>query len=77
MKKYLKKGLAALLSVLISISTAFAMPVSVSALVETENLEKATAPLPIGSDAINSANGFENLKFENSTVRAAWGVFIL
>lgn len=62
MKKYFKKGLAALLSVLISISTAFAVPVSVSALAETENFEKTTTPLPIGSDAINSANGFENLK---------------
>ena len=62
MKKYFKKGLAALLSVLISISTAFAVPVSVSALAEAENFGKTTTPLPIGSDAINSANGFENLK---------------
>ena len=38
MNKYFKKGLAVLLSALISISTAFAVPVSVSAIDETMNL---------------------------------------
>lgn len=62
MNKYFKKGLAVLLSVLISISTAFAVPVSVSAIDETDELDKITEPLPIGNDAINYANGFENLE---------------
>lgn len=62
MNKYFKKGLAVLLSALISISTAFAVPVSVSAIYETDDLDKITEPLPIGNDAINYANGFDDLE---------------